>query len=94
MTKDLKHKIKSFNLASISFEKGTVTLQKLQESSSEIHMRSQLGENMYTNSAVNPILNAFMSKNFRSSLKDLLRLKLQRRSLAGMGIGARARVSF
>ena len=49
---------------------------------------------MYTNCAVNPILYAFMSKNFRSSLKDLLRLKLQRPSLAGMGIGARARVSF
>ena len=33
---------------------------------------------MYTNCAVNPILYAFLSKNFRTSFKDLLKLRLKR----------------
>ena len=33
---------------------------------------------MYTNCALNPILYAFMSKHFRSSFKDLLKLRLKK----------------
>ena len=35
---------------------------------------------MYTNCAINPILYAFLSKSFRSSLQDVLRLRVGRRT--------------